>query len=69
MKSVQIVLNGISHELEPLATIAQLLERLDLAPIRVAVELNEELVPRKDFDRTGLNPGDRLEVVTFVGGG
>ncbi len=66
---MQIVLNGVSHELEPVATIAQLLKTLDLAPIRVAVELNEELVPRKDFDRTGLNPGDRLEVVTFVGGG
>jgi sulfur carrier protein len=66
---VQIIVNGTSHELEPLATVAQLLKKLDLAPIRVAVELNEELVPRRDFDRTSLSPGDRLEVVTFVGGG
>ena len=66
---MQIVLNGASHEIEPSVTLAQLLNKLDLAPIRVAVELNEELVPRKDFDRTSLSPGDRLEVVTFVGGG
>ena len=66
---MQIVVNGTSQELEPLTTIAQLLQKLDLAPIRVAVELNEELVPRKDFDRTRLSSGDHLEVVTFVGGG
>ena len=66
---MQIVVNGTSQELDSQATVAQLLERLKLAPIRVAVELNEELVPRKEFDRTGLNAGDRLEIVTLVGGG
>ena len=66
---MQVVVNGTSHELDSRATVAQLLDKLELAPIRVAVELNEELVPRKEFDRTGLRPGDRLEIVTFVGGG
>ena len=66
---MQVVVNGTLQELDSQATVAQLLEKLELAPIRVAVELNEELVPRKKFDRTGLNPGDRLEIVTFVGGG
>jgi len=37
--------------------------------IRVAVELNERLVPRKNFAATPLHDGDRLEIVTFVGGG
>ena len=66
---MQVVVNGTSHELDSRATVAQLLDKLELAPIRVAVELNEELVPRKEFDRTGLSAGDRLEIVTFVGGG
>ncbi len=66
---MQVVVNGTSQELDSQATVAQLLEKLELAPIRVAVELNEELVPRREFDRTGLSAGDRLEIVTFVGGG
>ena len=67
--AMRVVVNGTSHELDSQATVAGLLDTLKLAPIRVAVELNEELVPRKDFNRTGLNAGDRLEIVTFVGGG
>jgi len=66
---MQIIVNGSSRDLGGHATVAQLLEELDLAPIRVAVELNEELVSRRDFDRTGLKAGDRLEIVTLVGGG
>ena len=66
---MQIVVNGTSRELGSQATVSQLLEELALAPIRVAVELNEELISRKSFDRTGLKAGDRLEIVTLVGGG
>ena len=66
---MQIVVNGNERELAPLTTVAGLLQTLDLAPIRVAVELNEKLVPRKEFGRTALSPGDRLEIVTLVGGG
>lgn len=66
---MQVVVNGKPHELDAQATVAQLLDKLRLAPIRVAVELNEELVSRRDFSRTGLSAGDRLEIVTLVGGG
>lgn len=66
---MQIVVNGSPRDVNPDSSVAHLLQELDLAPIRVAVELNEELVSRKDFDRTDLRPGDRLEIVTFVGGG
>lgn len=66
---MQVVVNGSSHELQAEASVANLLDQLKLAPVRVAVELNEELVPRKDFAATPLRDGDRLEIVTFVGGG
>jgi len=66
---MQILVNGSPQELDTEATVAQLLEKLQLAPIRVAVELNEELVPRREFAATDLHPGDRLEIVTLVGGG
>ena len=66
---MQILVNGSPQELDAKATVAQLLEKLRLAPIRVAVERNEELVPRGEFAATDLQPGDRLEIVTLVGGG
>lgn len=50
-------------------TVAGLLDGLQLAPVRVAVEINEDLVPRKLFHQTILEEGDRIEIVSFVGGG
>lgn len=66
---MQAVINGKSQPLDEGTTVAGLLARLDLAPIRVAVEINEDLVPRKSFAETTIRPGDRIEIVTFVGGG
>jgi len=64
-----ITLNGRNESLESEKTVAELLHKLALAPIRVAVEVNEDLVPRRAFDSTALREGDRVEIVTFVGGG
>ncbi len=47
----------------------QLLARFKLPPVRVAVELNRAIVTRKDFAAATLHAGDRVEIVTFVGGG
>ena len=66
---MQITLNGRPEALDPATTLGQLLTRLKLEPIRVAVEINENLVPRRTFADTVLCDGDRVEVVTLVGGG
>ena len=66
---MQITLNGKPDTVGDTATVADLLERLELAPVRVAVEINEDLVPRKTFGETRIQDGDRIEIVTFVGGG
>lgn len=67
--SMKITLNGESSTVEDGSTVADLLRSLDLAPVRVAVEVNEDLVPRTTFADATLRDGDRIEVVTFVGGG
>ena len=51
------------------ATIADLVRELELAPEKVAVERNEEIVPRSRYASTPLECGDRLEIVHFIGGG
>jgi len=57
------------RRLEPGANIAQLLEALELAGKRVAVEKNGEIVPRSQYADTRLAEGDALEIVVAVGGG
>ncbi len=66
---MQIELNGQETELVGPITVAQLLEQLALHPQRVAVEINEELVRRAEFSDRLVEEGDRIEVVTLVGGG
>jgi sulfur carrier protein len=66
---MQIEINGESREVADGTTIAGLLRDLDVAQPHVAVEVNLEVVPRARHVDTILRTGDRLEVVTLVGGG
>ncbi len=56
-------------ELEPQATLAALVAAMELKGDRIAVELNHEIAQRAMWNDLRLNPGDRLEIVHFVGGG
>jgi thiamine biosynthesis protein ThiS len=64
-----ITVNGNPCELEGPSTVADLLRQLQLNPQQVAVEVNLELVPRQRHAEHQLSAGDRLEIVTLVGGG
>jgi sulfur carrier protein len=67
--SIDVVINGQPHSVSAGITISVLLESLGLVGKRVAVERNREVVPRAQHATTVLAEGDRLELVTFVGGG
>ena len=64
-----VILNGEPKEIMPGTTVAELLEGLRLQPRHVAVERNRNLVPRSQHAACILEAGDRLEIVTLVGGG
>jgi thiamine biosynthesis protein ThiS len=66
---IQVSVNGEAVRLPSGSTLADLLRRLDLDRGRVAVEHNLRVVPRAEHPTLRLNHGDRLEIVTFVGGG
>ena len=66
---MQLTVNGEPLHIEDGATVGVLVEQRALQPQRVAVEVNQRLVPRARFDETPLREGDRVEIVTFVGGG
>ena len=50
-------------------SVSEVLSEMDISSQRVAVELNEEIVPKARYDETILRDGDTVEVVRFVGGG
>ncbi|RCV90474.1 sulfur carrier protein ThiS [Billgrantia montanilacus] len=66
---MQIQLNGEAHDLAADLTVAQLIDSLGLTGRRIAVELNEEIVPRSEHGTTRLGQGDRIEIVHAIGGG
>jgi sulfur carrier protein len=66
---VEIRVNGKTEEVAEGVTLLTLLEELQVNRQQVAVEVNAELVPRERHSECRLNAGDRVEVVTLVGGG
>jgi thiamine biosynthesis protein ThiS len=66
---LEIVVNGECRRAGEGATVRSLLCELGLPESRVAVERNRAIVRKADYGGTALAEGDRLEIVTFVGGG
>jgi len=66
---MDILLNGKPRLLAGPITVLQLLQAYELDVRRVAVELNEEIVPRSQHQAKQLQPGDRVEIVHAIGGG
>jgi sulfur carrier protein len=66
---MHIRLNGEDRTIADAATLAQLVDQLDLAGKRIAIEVNDELVPRSEHAQHPLNEGDRVEIVQAIGGG
>lgn len=61
--------NGERREAPDTLSLNELIESLNLAPERIAIELNHNVVRRIDWSATALKDGDRVEIVHFVGGG
>lgn len=64
-----IIVNGKEINLTEDITVAEYLEQNQYQVKRIAVELNGDILPKYSYSDTMLKDGDRLEVVTFVGGG
>jgi len=66
---MQVTVNGRVQEIPEGTTVGDLLDRLAVRRDVIAVEVNREIVPRSRHGATPLREGDRVEIVTFVGGG
>ena len=66
---IEIQVNGESHTCPPETGLPDLLTQLNLNPRLIAVEYNGEILHRQYWTNTQMQSGDRLEIVTIVGGG
>jgi thiamine biosynthesis protein ThiS len=64
-----ITINGERRDVPDGLTVLGLVAELKLVPERIAIERNREILPRARWDATRVEPGDRYEIVQFVGGG
>lgn len=67
--ALEIILNGAPFTVECGTNIDGLIRALGLTRARLAIERNLEIVPRSAYGMVLLEPGDRVEIVNFVGGG
>jgi sulfur carrier protein len=66
---IQVTVNGAAHRFDAPVNVVELLEKLDMAGKKIAVERNGEIVPKGLHRATLVENGDRLEIVVAVGGG
>jgi thiazole synthase len=69
MNELRLTVNGEKRAAAPGTTVSGLLAAMGVDPARVAVERNEDVVPRKTWTDAALADGDKIEIVAFVGGG
>ncbi|MBD2528704.1 thiamine biosynthesis protein ThiS [Nostoc flagelliforme FACHB-838] len=67
--AITVQVNGETHSCSLQTSLPDLLQQLGFNPRLVAVEYNGEILHRQFWPETQVQPGDRLEVVTIVGGG
>jgi sulfur carrier protein len=67
--AIQLQVNGQLQSCAASLNLTGFLAQLGLNPRLVAVEYNGEIIQRSEWEQTQMNEGDRLEIVTIVGGG
>jgi len=66
---VEVMVNGERRQIPSHQSVAEMLSFLQLPGDRVAVELNRQIVRKRDWEQTPVPPASQIEVVEFVGGG
>jgi len=69
LEGMEVYVNGEKRELADAPSVGELLEGLGFVNQRLAVEVNEEIIPRSQYTAHYLKAGDRVEIVRAIGGG
>ena len=66
---MKVLVNGESREINREMNLREFLAHLSLPSERIAIELNKEVVRKKDWENIKINDADKIEIIHFVGGG
>ena len=66
---IKIFINGDLKKFPSETNIVSVLESLNISSKHIAIEINENLVFRSDWQETNLKDGDKVEIVKAIGGG
>ena len=66
---MKVFINGETKEITGQFNLLELLKEFSLPSERIAIELNREVVRKKDWENILINDADKIEIVHFVGGG
>jgi len=66
---MRVVINGETKEIVNKVSLSELLKHFSLPSERIAIELNKEVVRKKDWESIKINDADKIEIIHFVGGG
>ena len=69
MENITLIINGESRSIPAVSNLLELIQHLEIGEERIAVELNNNIIRRKDWPMAPVLDGDRVEIVQFVGGG
>ncbi len=68
-KIMRVIINGETKEIINEVSLSELLKHFSLPDERIAIELNKEVVRKKDWEKIRINDADKIEIIHFVGGG
>ena len=66
---MEILLNGATHSIKDGSSLNTLIEQLELKGKRLAVEINQEIIPKSEHDQYKIQQGDVIEIIHAIGGG
>ncbi len=66
---MKVFVNGETKEIASELSLSELLKHFSLPDERIAIELNKEVVRKKDWETIKINDADKIEIIHFVGGG
>ncbi len=66
---MKLLVNGEAKEYEDVSSLAELIDRLGIKKEGSAAELNGKILRQDEWQGSGLKDGDKVEIITFVGGG
>ena len=66
---IKIIVNGSQMTVNLKFSIKNLIDKLKMPVNKVAIELNREIINKKNINKITLSSGDKVEIVHFIGGG